>query len=145
MICPRDQQVLEEHQVDHMSVFQCPQCHGIWLVKQDFTPMLHTATVSSTLTPVFPGKEHGAAECPVGNERHELEHKVVRGVPIDYCKRHQGFWLDGGELELLRQRVQLGRSPSPGKGRRFAEGTGDAGWWVAEGVLEILLGILTSL
>ena len=135
MICPRDKQFLEERKVEQMSVFQCPHCHGIWLAKQDFTPMLHTATASSTLSICAPRLQHDSVECPVGNELHDLEHRIVRGVPIDYCKRHQGFWLDGGELEMLRQRAQLAAKSDPARKLRAHVDIADAGWWVAGGKL----------
>ena len=147
MRCPRDQSILKEHAEHGVVVHQCLLCHGIWMARRHFHPVLHQAKLPSVLISAMPSVDPAPADCPVGPDRHPLEHRVVRGVPIDFCKHHPGFWLDGGELELLRQRVLQGQKVKPvragSSSSSFLDSFGTAD--VIGGVFELLFEILSGL
>jgi hypothetical protein len=52
--------------------------------------------------------EESPRSCPIDGQ--PMEKDVVLNVVIDRCTRCKGVWLDGGELELIRNAVAEGVS-----------------------------------
>jgi Zn-finger nucleic acid-binding protein len=106
--CPVDRTLLVEQVVGHASLATCSECAGIWLTRG--------ARVSPTVDPaLLPAASRIAREqsrrlrkilvCP-GCGAYLIAERV-EGVEIDRCKECQGIWLDAGEYEAVRKRIEI--------------------------------------
>jgi Zn-finger nucleic acid-binding protein len=96
----------------------CPRCRGIWFDAGELEEALAAARTEDAR--VDRGvldrlaERHDSAEpvrylkCPVcGSLMNRSAYGLRSGVVVDFCREH-GVWLDGGELERLRQWVAAG-------------------------------------
>jgi Zn-finger nucleic acid-binding protein len=115
MDCPRCKtpQVLGEQQIDEGGVLaptlECPNCHGHLFHKQDLERIEETVVLKpferQAQIPTI-RTQLKALRCPrcekhpymrkVSNRRHEE-------VVTDVCPECESVWLDGGELERIRE------------------------------------------
>lgn len=51
-------------------------------------------------------KGEGSRQCPIDST--EMTKEIVSAIVIDRCPSCNGVWLDGGELDLLKQAVDAG-------------------------------------
>ncbi|MEM7247281.1 MAG: zf-TFIIB domain-containing protein [Acidobacteriota bacterium] len=94
----RDQRLMVDH---------CRTCHGIWLDRGEWVPVV--GWVRSVERPHSIPEGSVPPSCPACLvERDEKRDLVARGirhvddVEIDLCQQCGGAWLDGGELRLLK-------------------------------------------
>jgi Zn-finger nucleic acid-binding protein len=52
--------------------------------------------------------EYGAIRCPADRDKDmkKVEFVMFSGIILDYCETCQGFWLDGRELQRVREEVR---------------------------------------
>lgn len=93
----------------------CGACHGVWLDQAEWTPIVGLSRSASRpagvrlefVAPPCPACSTG--EVPDGVERPGLVPRGLEGMPgieIDVCGRCGGAWLDGGELNRVREQVE---------------------------------------
>ncbi|MFO0560761.1 MAG: zf-TFIIB domain-containing protein [Polyangiales bacterium] len=99
--CPRCNTTLA---VDRSEKAYCPDCHGVWSSRgshESVHPLLTWIETSADEAMRSPQHGMGVHSCPGC-------HKPTRAlsfftVPIDWCPACGGVWLDGGELDALRE------------------------------------------
>lgn len=113
MKCPRcdiHEQDLELVMVGEVEVDQCKSCLGIWfdpnevpeLVSKDDLGELKLTGKAMGVRTVLP------LTCPRDGTTMEKVNDIrVADVQLDICPECGGRWLDGGELERLRQKGLL--------------------------------------
>lgn len=108
-VCPRCRIPLELKRKDDIEIDVCPSCSGLWLDRGEFDVMTAESTVyrEEKLTkeysrPVLPDRIEYIPCVRCGKLMVMKNFARISGVIIDECGRH-GIWLDGGELEKIRQ------------------------------------------
>jgi uncharacterized protein len=99
--------------VEEVCVDQCDRCGGIWFDALE----LERVVVLSRLAPLLgrgavrPGDDERRGRCPRCRGEGYLVRVAARTAPIhvDTCAACGGKWLDGGELDLLRNEGFLGK------------------------------------
>ena len=113
MICPvckQDMIVVEFRQIE---IDYCRICSGIWFDKGELELLLQTASLGDTGIPALEGvakekRSHGERKCPICRKKMK---EVPVGEPathIDVCRRGDGIWFDGGELQDLFKKLSAG-------------------------------------
>jgi Zn-finger nucleic acid-binding protein len=132
MLCPvcRKVMVIVEHH--RIELDYCPQCGGVWFDTSELELFLQTASLPvrdfspETLLRLPELKETPhARKCPVC---HRKMRDVAIGKPaivIDVCKRGQGLWFDGGEVQQLLTQLVVKTSPGEGASQRVLAYLGD--------------------
>jgi len=100
---------LDEVEIDH-----CTSCEGVWLDAGELELLLEdSAEKGDFLSSLKTEKatEEKARKCPICLKKME---KVLVGtdrrVRIDRCRKNDGIWLDGGELEEIVQMSSFGEN-----------------------------------
>ncbi len=99
--CPRCAAVIA---LDETGYGCCAQCHGVWSTpasNERVHPML--SWIDSSRDDAMRSPQHGTGlyRCPVCDKPARALSFFT--VPIDWCPECGGVWLDGGELEALRE------------------------------------------
>lgn len=87
---------------------QCQQCHGHWLLIEDFAPWAKNQSTNAATAPAevteLADDSSKALFCPQTGTimrklriQHDIDHR------LDYSSRVGGVWLDKGEWQLLQQ------------------------------------------
>jgi Zn-finger nucleic acid-binding protein len=99
-------------ELDQIEVDYCSSCSGIWLDAGELELLLEGSDRTDAFLRSFQaGRCSGEKprKCPICSRRME---KVAVGkenrVCIDRCRRGDGIWLDGGELEEVLRMNSLG-------------------------------------
>jgi len=91
---------LAEVEVDH-----CTSCGGIWLDGGELELLLEdSASKDAFLNSFEPDEKSGekARKCPLCSKRMEkISAGIDKRVLVDRCRKNDGIWLDGGELEEI--------------------------------------------
>ncbi len=106
MICPvcnQDMIVMEYRQIE---LDYCIKCSGIWFDKGELELLLKTANLGTTGLPTLDGaaketRSHGRRKCPICAKKMAEVPLGEPAINIDICRRGDGIWFDGGELQLL--------------------------------------------
>ncbi len=112
MICPvckQDMIVVEYRQIE---IDYCLKCAGIWFDKGELELLLKTTNLGNTGLLTLDGiaketRSHGERKCPICRKKMA---EVPLGVPpihIDVCRRGDGIWFDGRELQQLLKQLEL--------------------------------------
>ena len=118
MNCPRCEKELKLEQYKGIEVDRCPQCKGLWLDHPELDQLEDTVMDDD---PAKGTMEYARREsdilCPTCGEVMVTFNYHAYDLPIDFCPKEHGFWLDEGEekrvLELMKQRIKdLKRSSS---------------------------------
>jgi Zn-finger nucleic acid-binding protein len=109
MICPAcksDMIVVEHHKIE---LDYCTKCRGVWFDAGELELLLDSAGLESPaqlLASLAGSAEAKSAEkkrrCPICGQK--MKKTVIGQEPeilIDVCRRGNGLWFDGGELDLL--------------------------------------------
>jgi len=121
MICPNCKKamiVVEQHQIE---LDYCTACRGVWFDAGELELLLSSEEMASSglapdevlNLPEVPGSRQ-RRKCPIC--RREMK-EVAIGQPainIDACRRGDGLWFDGGEVQALLK--QLAGQASAGGG-----------------------------
>jgi len=142
--CPVDGFPLASQAIGSASIAVCEKCSGIWFTRE---ALLHPSVDPAALprasrTPIrATGKRRRVASCPVC--RRSLLAERVEGIDIDSCVHCAGVWLDAGEYDAVRHRIEnnhLAREPQAksASGMGFSMGVGD-GVEIVLALIEFLL------
>ncbi|MDX2081093.1 MAG: zf-TFIIB domain-containing protein [Terrimicrobiaceae bacterium] len=111
MKCPRDQeelvtQVYEGHGRFHVEI--CPKCHGIWFDAGELNLVLPELTIRLENMKWKPAPEsHAKVVSPkTGALCDALQLDVADGLIVDRDPVSGGHWIDGDELDHLKQFAQ---------------------------------------
>ena len=140
--CPVDGFPLGPQAIGSASIAVCEKCSGIWFTRE---ALLHPSVDPAALprasrTPIPPtGRRRKFASCPVC--RRSLLPERVEGIDIDRCVHCAGVWLDPGEYDAVRHRIE---STHLSREHQERSGSGMGFPNVGDGV-EIVLGLLEFL
>lgn len=108
--CPRCWVKMNKEEVEvlgpNIVIDVCPQCHGIWLDRNELTKILGDRKLATYLTKRIGTQSKSELVCPRCGGLMDLEY--AQEVEIDVCLSCQGAWLDQGELEALRLKSAAG-------------------------------------
>ena len=113
MICPvckQDMIVVEYRQIE---IDYCHRCSGIWFDQGELDLLLKTAGLGDTGLLTLEGlakekRSHGERKCPICRQKMKEVPVGEPSVHIDVCRRGDGIWFDGGELQALLKQVASG-------------------------------------
>jgi Zn-finger nucleic acid-binding protein len=109
-VCKEPMIVLE---LDEVEVDHCISCGGIWLDAGELELLLGDAAQKDDFLSSFEIDETSgerARRCPLCSRRMEkISVGRDKSVRIDRCRKNDGIWLDGGELEELIKMSGFGR------------------------------------
>ena len=116
MNCPRCRTELKLQEYRGIQVDRCPECKGLWLDHPELDQLEDTVMDDDVAkgTMEYASRESDI-QCPTCGDPMTTFNYRAYNLPIDYCPKEHGFWLDAGEedrvLELMRQRIKdLNRS-----------------------------------
>lgn len=113
MKCVKCEGKLVTVSIEDIYVDQCDRCGGIWFDALELERVLAEARVAPPLGrgAVRPGDDDRRGRCPRCRVEAYLVQVASRTAPIhvDTCANCGGKWLDGGELELLRNEGLRGK------------------------------------
>jgi Zn-finger nucleic acid-binding protein len=99
---------LDEVEVDH-----CISCGGTWLDAGELELLLEDSAQRDDFLSTFKTDQNSgekARRCPICSKRMEkISVGGEGGVRIDRCRKKDGMWLDGGELEEIIKMSGFGR------------------------------------
>lgn len=101
VVCPRCQRALALDR-DHRAL--CPACHGVWSSRRSHESVHPLLTwIESSADEALRSPQHctGVRTCPACKSPTRALSFFT--VPIDWCTACGGVWLDGGELDALRE------------------------------------------
>lgn len=112
MNCPKDDGVLTNRELGGAAVAWCARCGGMFLEPGELNKVagptpgdLEFSTVD--LDTFQHEDEYGPIACPA-NSAHamkKVEFNIQSNIILDYCDECGGFWLDGRELNRIREEV----------------------------------------
>jgi len=114
MKCVKCDGVLARMTLDGVEVDECQKCHGIWfdfgelkeILEKEEARRLQAKLKAKPKGKADPALDAKKGPCPrCGGKGNLISVKDVdHGIHIDTCKICYGQWLDGGELEILREK-----------------------------------------
>lgn len=119
MRCPVDRHPLRVQAIAAVSFATCSECAGVWLTRE--------ALEAPSVEPTALRAESRQAQIPKRSGRkvrvcpeclRSLEPQRVEGVEIERCVYCKGVWLDAGEYDAVRKRIEVQR---PGINRPRSE------------------------
>ncbi len=113
MNCPLCKEPLIVLELDEVEIDYCTSCEGIWFDAGELELLLEDSAEKdhflSSLEVDRTAKEK-ARKCPICSKRMEKVCPVSdRRFHIDRCRRNDGIWLDGGELEQIVRMTGFGK------------------------------------
>lgn len=113
MDCPVCKEPMIVLELDEVEVDHCISCGGIWLDAGELELLLGDAAQKDDFLSSFEIDETSgerARRCPLCSRRMEkISVGRDKSVRIDRCRKNDGIWLDGGELEELIKMSGFGR------------------------------------
>ncbi len=113
MDCPVCKDAMVVLELQDVEIDYCFGCSGIWLDAGELEMLIDDADKAAALLKAFkadPQCTEARRRCPICDRKMD---KVVIGYEkpqllIDQCSRMHGLWFDGGELQDILKRAQLG-------------------------------------
>lgn len=108
MRCPVDRQPLSVKAIGAVAFATCSECAGVWLTRK--------ALEAPSVEPTALQAESRRAQIPKRRGRkvrvcpecfRSLEAQRVEGVEIERCVYCKGVWLDAGEYDAVRKRIEV--------------------------------------
>ena len=114
-----------------LEIDTCPSCHGLWFDAEELRRSLPDAELAQQILHQDQQSPAGAPEVPAGERdcprcRVRLRETPVGQVPVDYCPRCRGIWLDHGELVLAIAQYRSGERGNLVILNQLAEGLREA-------------------
>lgn len=113
MNCPVCKEPMIVLELDEVEIDHCTCCEGIWLDAGELELLLEGFAERDHFLSSFETDKktkEKARKCPICLKRME---KILVGkdkkVRIDRCRRNDGIWLDGGELEEILRMNSFGQ------------------------------------
>ena len=97
---------------------KCPNCNGLWLDHHELDALEDTVLSEDHMKGTMLYAQRGSEiSCPKCHDSMTTFNYRAYDLPIDFCSKGHGFWLDKGEekrvLELMEKRIRdLGRASS---------------------------------
>jgi Zn-finger nucleic acid-binding protein len=107
--CPVDHTELVDHFVDSVAFATCSKCNGLWLPRNARAELLDPAQVQSSTRSADDASRGGRKRYGCPRCKKSLTAERVEGIEIDRCPRCDGIWLDAGEYDAVRQRIETKR------------------------------------
>jgi len=118
--CPKCRCPMERHEaVGHygakLTLFQCPECSGIWVDSKLVAAITRESALEVEADVEFEEistePREGAAFCPRCeiNLMEQTGGGMPKGLRIDYCSGCHGFWFDKGELMIYKSYLEKKR------------------------------------
>jgi Zn-finger nucleic acid-binding protein len=109
-ICQQDMIVVEYRQIE---IDYCRSCSGIWFDKGELELLLKTTSLGDTGLPTLEGlakenRSHGERKCPICRKKMQETPLGKPAIHIDVCRRGDGIWFDGGELQQMLKQIAPG-------------------------------------
>jgi Zn-finger nucleic acid-binding protein len=131
MICPvckQDMIVVEYRQIE---LDYCIRCSGIWFDKGELELLLKTTDLGDAGLPTLEGlaketRSHGERKCPICRQKMKEVPLGEPAIHVDVCRRGDGIWFDGGELQQLLKQIASGPLADKGAMPRIASFLGEA-------------------
>ena len=122
LACPACESPMKPSRVADVALYECPQCHGLWVPGARFDELIRRAAEArrAAAVPLAP-RMHGGnpnarpiryrkcPECAAFMLRKNFRRSS--GVVIDVCHTH-GTWLDADEIEEIAGFILSGGQPS---------------------------------
>ena len=113
MICPvckQDMIVVEFRQIE---IDYCRICSGIWFDKGELELLLKNTNMGNSGLSTLDGlaketRSHGQRKCPICVKKMQEVPLGESAIHIDVCRRGDGIWFDGGELQQLLKQMASG-------------------------------------
>lgn len=110
MTCPVCSSPMNTQDFGGVAVDVCSNCKGLWFDWEELSKVdgenadLGAALKDALNSPRHPDADRGKVNCPkCGLPLHRHGYKMVKGVSIDECYQCGGFFLDAGELKVIRE------------------------------------------
>jgi uncharacterized protein len=128
MICPVCKNSMLVIERDRIELDHCSNCGGIWFDSGELELLLSSLKITGADTflkgildsPEEKTNEH-LRRCPICSRKMK---KTVIGtntkVMVDVCRRGDGLWFDGGELDTLLNQVGNNSNGSADGGRKLS-------------------------
>ena len=137
--CPIDGWPLGPRAIGAASFAVCEKCSGIWFTREALQhPSVDPESLPRASRTPIPTTERRRriASCPVCHRA--LLGERVEGIDIDRCIDCDGVWLDPGEYDAVRHRIEQTHrrgelESTAAEDKRFAFGAGDS--------VELILGL----
>jgi hypothetical protein len=85
----------------------CVRC-GKKLTKETFSGVPTCESCDELLEASLKAKGEASRQCPIHSIA--MTKEIVCNIVVDRCPTCNGVWLDGGELDLLKQAIKAGMS-----------------------------------
>jgi Zn-finger nucleic acid-binding protein len=132
MLCPacrKEMIIVESHRIE---LDYCTQCGGVWFDTSELELFLHAAGLpGADFSPEALLKRPEVKETPHPRKcplcRQKLR-DVAIGEPtiiVDVCRRGQGIWFDGGEIQQLLTQLATKAPSQEGASKKVLEFLGD--------------------
>lgn len=133
MICPVCKNTMIVVERDRIELDHCANCGGTWFDAGELELLLERLGAEDSprfLVNTLQKREEKTREnprkCPICLEKMK---KIVIGdhsrVLVDVCKRGQGIWFDGGELDDLVKNLSFKPAAGPDHEKKLSEFLGD--------------------
>ncbi|MCA1597191.1 MAG: zf-TFIIB domain-containing protein [Chloroflexi bacterium] len=123
MTCPVCSASMSPQDFGGVSVDVCDSCKGIWFDWSELGKVegenadLTAALKDALASPRHPDEDREKISCPKCSlSLHRHIYKMVKGVSIDECYECGGFFLDAGELKVIRE-----TEPSPQQRAQYCQ------------------------
>jgi Zn-finger nucleic acid-binding protein len=94
--------------IDTVGFATCSECAGIWLTRKALVaPSVEPAALSSECRQARVIKRGGRKLRVCPECIHPLESQRVEGIEIERCVYCKGVWLDAGEYDAVRKRIEV--------------------------------------
>jgi len=133
MICPVCKKSMLVIERNHIELDHCVDCGGIWFDAGELELLLSSLAVvqaDTFLKGILAGPEEKSNEhlrrCPICTRK--MKKSLVgtsTKVLIDACRRGDGLWFDGGELDALLGHPGNNTAGSDDSGRKLSAFLGD--------------------
>lgn len=110
------------HAEEHIAYDMCPECGSLWLDAGELDKIAYQVEGSIEFSSQEPaeGAHEASRECPrcEGIELDKVSFIGSDEIVLDRCGNCGGFWLDGGELDLINRELE---DIMPVQGRGFSD------------------------
>ena len=104
--CPVDGYPLAPQAIGPAPIAICEKCSGVWFAKEALiAPSVEPdALPPRTRIAGTESRKRKTKSCPIC--RHSLLVESIEGIEIDRCIQCAGVWLDPGEYDAVRDRIE---------------------------------------
>ncbi len=115
--CPKCRELMQPREISghygaRFSLFQCPECSGLWLDKDIAFAISRDSAVEVESDVEFEEVSTVPREAPLYCPRctvylmEQSGNGLPKGLHVDYCTTCHGFWFDKGELMIYKSYLE---------------------------------------